>query len=147
MKIGRTANPSQSVFCSAQLCLLPRDCNRVSWEFLEQCLMRRSPFQEGTRNQSEPAEPNRTEPLHSGTALFRNRMRKRTEANRKEPRRVRQKKTSRTASNRDNLSFEPNRIVFNNYGTDTNRTEPVPSCYLLSLPTATRTSLFSYRLP
>ena len=44
-------------------------------------------LQEGIRNRTEPAEPNRTKPFDSGTG--RNRTRNRTEPNRTEPRRVR----------------------------------------------------------
>ena len=64
-------------------------------------------YQEGIRNRTEPAKPNRTEPLNSGTG--RNRTRTRTEPNRTEPRRTR-KNAGRTASNRkhENWRTEPN---------------------------------------
>ena len=84
-------------------------------------------YQEGIRNRTEPAEPNRTEPFNSGTG--RNRTRNRTEANRTEPRRVRktQAEPRRTGENTFPNRTEPNRLVWS--GTETNRTEPCPSWY------------------
>ena len=50
--------------------------------------------QEGLRNRTEAAEPNRTEPFNSGTG--RNRTRKRTELHQTEPRSVRNTQTEPT---------------------------------------------------
>ena len=78
-------------------------------------------------NRTEPAEPNRTEPLNSGTG--RNRTRKRTEPNRTEPWHVR-KMQAEPHRNRKHIFpnwTEPNRLLLEKSRTETNRTELVPS--------------------
>ena len=94
-------------------------------------------------NRTGKTEPNRTEPFNSGTG--RNRTRKRTEPNRTEPdwtERRYVKKTQaelrRTGKNNcpnrtEPIRTEPNRLIVEKSRTETNRTEPVPSCmYCLS---------------
>ena len=87
-------------------------------------------LQEGIINRTEPAEPNGTEPFNSGTG--RNRTRKRTEPDRTEPRRVRktQAEPRRTGEQVFPNRTEPNPSIFEQSGTETNRTEPVPFRFL-----------------
>ena len=68
--------------------------------------------QEGIRNRTEAAAPNRIEPCNSGTG--RNRTRNQTEPNRTEPRRVRktQAEPRRTGKNTFPNRTEPNRLIF-----------------------------------
>ena len=80
------------------------------------------------RNRTEPAEPNRTEPVE-----FRNRPELDEETNRTEPDRAttRPKNESRTALNRKKQlpnRTKPNRSNFEYDRTETNRTEPISCC-------------------
>ena len=81
--------------------------------------------QEGIGNRTEPAEPNRTEPFHSGTG--RNRTRKRTEANRTEPRRVLK---AQAEPRRTGTSNFPNRTEPMNFREVRNRNESNPNRFL-----------------
>ena len=102
-------------------------------------------WQEGIRNRTEPAEPDRTEPKFSfGTS--RNRTRNRTERNRTEPRRVR--KTQAEPHRTGNFKFpnrtEPSRTDGFQKSPGPKRIEPnqVPSCFFENHP-LTRTDSYS----
>ena len=73
--------------------------------------------QEGTRNRTEQAEVNGTEPCNSGTG--RNRTRKRTEPNRPEPRRARK---TQAEPRRTGTIICPNRTEPNYFGKFRNHT-------------------------
>ena len=76
-------------------------------------------MQEGLRNRSQPAEPNRTEAFDFGTG--RNRTRNRTEPDRAT---TRLKNAGRTSSNRGNAFSEPNRTDKFLKSPEPSRTEP-----------------------
>ena len=80
--------------------------------------------QGGIRNRTEPAEPNRAETFDSGTD--RNRTQNRTEPDR---RRVRKTKAQPRRTGKCSVPnrTESNRLILEKSGTETNRTEPVPS--------------------
>ena len=73
-------------------------------------------YQEGIRNRSEQAEPNRTEAFNSGTG--RNRTRNKTEPNRTEPRRVRKSQAEQRRTGKVDFPnrTEPNRWIVEKLG-------------------------------